>query len=85
MVQTSPFLITNSSKKLAHHEFSPTSSPPLCSNAPCPFVDKRHQTIATSLWLNPKFCIQAILKTLRKSKAWCIANIHLVLPVAYVP
>jgi len=65
--------------------FFPTSSPPLWSSAPCPFVDKGHQTIATSLWLNPKFCIQTILETPWKFKAWCIARICLVLPKTYVP
>jgi hypothetical protein len=41
-------------------------------------VDKRHKTITTSLWLNLKFCIQTILETLQKSKAWCITKIHLI-------
>jgi uncharacterized Ntn-hydrolase superfamily protein len=49
-------------------KFSPTSLPPLWSGAPCPFVDKGHQIIATNLWMNPKFCIQTILKTPWKSK-----------------
>ncbi len=44
--------------------FFPTSLPPSWSNAPCPFVNKGHQTIATSLWLKLKFCIQTILKAL---------------------
>jgi hypothetical protein len=64
MVQASPFLKTDSSKIWPTMNFFPTSSPPLCSNVDCPFVDKIHQTIARSLWLNPKFCIQTILKTL---------------------
>jgi hypothetical protein len=50
-------------------KFSPTSLPPLWSNAPCAFVDKRHQTIATSLWVNLKFYIQTISKTFQKFKA----------------
>jgi hypothetical protein len=49
-------------------KFSFTSSPSPWSNAPCPFVDKGHQTIATSLWLNLKFCIQTILETPHKSE-----------------
>jgi hypothetical protein len=64
-------------------KFSSTSSPPSQSNAPCPFVDKGHQTIATSLWLNLKICIQTIPKTLQKFKAWCITRIHLVLPKTF--
>jgi hypothetical protein len=44
-------------------KFSPTSLPLMWSKAPCPFVDKGHQTIITSLWLNPKIFIQTILET----------------------
>jgi hypothetical protein len=55
------------------------------SNAPCPFVDKRHQTITTNLWLNLKICIQTILKTPQKPKVLCIARICLVMPKNYVP
>jgi hypothetical protein len=50
-------------------KISPISSSPPWSNAPCPFVDKGHQTIATSLWLNPNFCIQTIPETLQKFEA----------------
>ncbi len=63
MVQSLPFSLTNSSRIWPTMKFSPMSSPLRWSNAPCPFVDKGHQTIATSLCLNPKFCIQTILKT----------------------
>jgi len=66
-------------------KFSPTSLPPLWFNAPCHFVGKRHQTITTSLWLNPKKFIKTIPKTLEKSEAQCIAKIHLVLPKTYAP
>jgi hypothetical protein len=59
--------------------------PPLWCNAPCHFVDKGHQTIVTSLWLNPKFCIKTIPKTLEKFGVQCIAKIHLVLPKTYAP
>jgi len=66
-------------------KFSPISSPPLWFSAPWPFVNKGHQTIRTSLWLNPKFCIQTILETPWKSKVQCIVKIHLVLPKTYAP
>jgi hypothetical protein len=64
MVQSLPFSSINFSKIWPIVKFSPTSSPPMWSNAPYPFVDKGHQTIAISLCLNPKFCIQTISKTL---------------------
>ncbi len=83
LISSSP--LRNSSRIWPTMKFSPTSLPPLWSNAPCPFMDKRQQTIVTSLWLNPKFCIQTILKTLWKSKVWCIARIHLILLKTYVP
>jgi hypothetical protein len=80
MVQALPFFWTNFSSKIwPTMKFFPTSSPPLWSNAPCPFVDKGHQTIAISLWLHLKFCIQTILKTFQNFKAWCIAKNCLVL------
>jgi hypothetical protein len=63
MVQASPFSLTNSSKIWPTMKFSPTSLPLMWSKAPCPFVDKGHQTIITSLWLNPKIFIQTILET----------------------
>jgi hypothetical protein len=44
-----PYLLRNSSRIWPTMKFSPTSSPPPWSNVPCPFVDKGHQTIATSL------------------------------------
>ncbi len=64
MVQSLFFSLTNSSRILPTVKFSPTISPPVWLNAPCPFVDKGHQTIATSLCMNPKFCIESIPKTL---------------------
>jgi hypothetical protein len=66
-------------------KFCPTSLPPLWSNAPCHFVDKKHQTNTTSLWLNLRFCIQTISKTSRKFKVICITKIRLVMPKIYVP
>jgi len=66
-------------------KFSPTSSPFLWSSAPCPFMDKGHQTIATSLWLNSKFCIQTILETPHKSEIQCTMRICLILPKMYAP
>ncbi len=63
MVQTSPFSSINSLKIWPTMKFSPTSSPPLWSSAPCLFVDKKHQTTTTSLWLNLKFGIQTIPET----------------------
>ncbi len=54
MVQTSPSSWTNFLKIWPTMKFFPTSLPPLWSSAPCPFMHKRHQTIATSLWLHKK-------------------------------
>jgi hypothetical protein len=54
MVQTSPFFLTNFLRIWPNMKFSPISFPPLWFNAPCPFVDKGHQTIVTSLWLHVK-------------------------------
>jgi hypothetical protein len=85
MVQALLFSLTNSLRIWPTMKFSPTSLPPLWFNAPFHFVDKRHQTIATSLWLNPKFCIKTIPETFEKSEAQCIAKIHLVLPKTYAP
>jgi hypothetical protein len=62
MVQASPFSLTIFPKIQPTMKFSPTSSPLQWSSAPCPFVHKEHQTIATNLWLNSKFCIQTILE-----------------------
>jgi len=64
MVQALPSSSTNSLKVWPTMKFSPTSLPPLWSNAPYPFADKRRQTIATSLWLHQKIFIQTILETL---------------------
>jgi hypothetical protein len=52
MVQASPFSLTNYSKIWPTMNFLPTSLPPSWSNAPCLFMDKKHQTIAISLWLH---------------------------------
>jgi len=49
-------------------KFSPTSSPPPWSNAPNPFVDKKHQTIATSLWLHLNFTFKPLQKPFGISK-----------------
>jgi hypothetical protein len=65
-------------------KFSPTSLPPLWSIAPCPFVNKGHQTY-TSLWLHLKFCIQVILETSQNFEVQCIVKNRLVLPKTYVP
>jgi hypothetical protein len=82
MVQSLLFYSTNSSRIWPTMKLSPTSLPPMWSNAPCPFVD---QTIATNLCMNPKFCIQTILKTPSKFKVRCIVRIHLLLPKSYAP
>ncbi len=66
-------------------KFSPTSSPPLWCNVPCPFMDKGHQTIITSLWLNSKFCTQTILENPQNFEAWCIARIQLFIKKMYEP
>jgi hypothetical protein len=63
MVQALPSFLTNFLRIWPTMKFSSTSSPPPWSNAPCRFVDKGHQIITTSLWLNLKFCIQTISKT----------------------
>ncbi len=63
MVQTLPSTWTNFLRIWPTMKKFPTSLPPLWSNAPCFFVHKGHQTIATSLWLHPKFCIQTTLET----------------------
>jgi hypothetical protein len=84
MVQALPSS-TNSSKIWPTMNYFPTSLPPMWSNAPCPFVDKRHQTIATSLRLHLKFFIQTNLETLENFEVWCIAKNHLVLPKTYAP
>ncbi len=54
IVQASPFYSTKFSRIWPTMKFSLTSSPALWSNVSCLFVDKRHQTIATSLWLKSK-------------------------------
>jgi len=84
-VQVSSFSLTKFSKIWPTMNSFPTSLPPSWSNAPCPFVDKGHQTIPTSLWLNLKFCIQTIPKTFRKSEARCIARNHSIMPKTYAP
>jgi hypothetical protein len=83
MVHALPFFSTNFSRIWPTMNFFSTSLPPLWYSAPCPSVDKGHQTIATSLWLNPKFCSQTILEILWKFETWCITRIHLVLPKNY--
>jgi len=54
MVQASPFYSTNSSKIWPTMNFFATISPPLWSNAPCPFVDKGHQTICHKFTVKSK-------------------------------
>jgi hypothetical protein len=85
MVQASLSSSTNSLRIWPTMKFSPTSLPPLLANAPCPFMDKGHQTIATSLLLHSKFCIQAILETLQNFKVECIMRNCLVMPKPYAP
>jgi hypothetical protein len=66
-------------------KFCPTSSPPLWCKTPYLFVDKWHQTIVTSLWLNMKICIQTIPKTPKKYEVRCIIKIRLLQLKTYAP
>ncbi len=81
MVQASLFSSINFLKIWPTMKFSPMSSSPLLSNALGLFVNRKHQTIVTNLWLNTKFYIQTILKTLQKFEVHYIVKIYLVLPL----
>ncbi len=64
----------NSLKIWSTMNFFPTSPPPLWSNVAYPFVDKRHHTITTSLWLHLKFYIQTSSKIFKNFEIWCIVH-----------
>jgi hypothetical protein len=85
MVQALHFFSTNLLRIWPTIKFYTISLPPPWSNAPCPLVDKGHQTIARSLLLHPKFCIQTILEILWNFEVQCIMKNHLVLPKTYPP
>ncbi len=85
MVQASPSFFMKFSKMWPTTKKFLTSSPPLWSNTPCPFVDKGHQTFAISLWLHLKIFIQTILETFQNFEVWYIMKNHLILPKTYAP